>query len=649
MGVIEFEELDSWDENNYRIIDFNMYPELIDTNQPTPLATDGYQIQCWIYNAKNCYTCQDKKYPNKKWVLPTISHYISSPYGERFHPIAGYWKKHNGVDIADNAYSPILAATDGKVTTADYQWGGAGHYVKITHSDGLVTIYMHMGPADGTGTYSHIVKVGQKVTAGQIIGAIGTSGGSTGNHLHFGMMEGGNFIDPASRINFASQTREDMSAISLRVQKELPSYDDFSPLFGTNTTGNFGGGTPYQQHVRRGYLIDSCSLYLFDQGKIDRRFGTGSSCIGPMKYLGDSYDTEVDIKVDDNYFSPDTNPYINQSQSCNNNAYAWAKAMKLLDITRNSNKENLLCTHHNEDWYKHNIEEKLFAYGLIPRKSAIACWKYMGKNNNCETTRVAIVEEVLGTDIITVSEYPHGESAKYIHWKDVKDKDIEKKTITNPDYNWSQDKENYKFLGFIYLLDNSETNPSTVSVHQDGSIMVVADAINKYSTIVFGISDIKHYNKIKIVCDVNAYTENENLPFDANISCGLNISASHQLVNCEKPDEAWRTTRFNKTPGYDITNNPFTCHYPFPMGAMAIHDEQFSNINNGVVEKSITYKLNECVLNNKKANPFAIDGYTALNRELPFYISITPISFVDDEKDTPVTVEVTLKKIILYR
>ena len=126
------------------------------------------------------------------WYTPTKNFYISSPFGYRWHPISGQWKMHYGIDMAAPQGTPIYATRTGVVTVAAYQEGGAGYYVKLNHGDGYTSIYMHMT--------HYIVKVGEYVTAGQIIGYVGSTGGSTGPHLHFGIAYNGEYQDPTKFI-----------------------------------------------------------------------------------------------------------------------------------------------------------------------------------------------------------------------------------------------------------------------------------------------------------------------------------------------------------------------------------------------------------------------------------------------------------------
>ena len=126
------------------------------------------------------------------WVCPVPYYTLTSPFGMRIHPISGKWKMHNGVDMACAQGTPIYAAKSGKVTVASYQAGGAGYYVSINHGDGFSSVYMHMT--------HYIVAPGQYVTAGQVIGYVGSTGGSTGPHLHFGISYNGTYVNPMDYI-----------------------------------------------------------------------------------------------------------------------------------------------------------------------------------------------------------------------------------------------------------------------------------------------------------------------------------------------------------------------------------------------------------------------------------------------------------------
>lgn len=127
------------------------------------------------------------------WVVPVKYQKVSSPFGYRIHPVYKDWRMHYGIDLAAAKNTPIYAARSGTVEFAKWN-DSAGNYVKIDHGDGFDTIYMHMT--------RYIVKTGEKVTAGQVIGYVGSTGTSTGNHLHFGMQYKGAYVNPADQIKF---------------------------------------------------------------------------------------------------------------------------------------------------------------------------------------------------------------------------------------------------------------------------------------------------------------------------------------------------------------------------------------------------------------------------------------------------------------
>ena len=110
------------------------------------------------------------------YLWPSYTSYISSYYGYRLHPVYNYYKFHYGVDIAAAGGSDIWAVTDGTVITSTYN-SSYGNYVVIRHDDGNYSLYAHMS--------SRAVSVGQYVSRGQTIGYVGTTGVSTGYHIHF--------------------------------------------------------------------------------------------------------------------------------------------------------------------------------------------------------------------------------------------------------------------------------------------------------------------------------------------------------------------------------------------------------------------------------------------------------------------------------
>ncbi|MGN0526647.1 MAG: M23 family metallopeptidase [Acutalibacteraceae bacterium] len=113
---------------------------------------------------------------NQTMIKPVINAKTTSKFGIRTHPITNKISFHAGIDLAAPVNTPIYAAFDGKVTVADYdQWNG--NYIKIQHDNGIMTVYCHCEKIN--------VKKGQVIKAGEVIGYVGSTGSSTGPHLHF--------------------------------------------------------------------------------------------------------------------------------------------------------------------------------------------------------------------------------------------------------------------------------------------------------------------------------------------------------------------------------------------------------------------------------------------------------------------------------
>lgn len=124
-----------------------------------------------------------------QWPLPQ-SYTITSWFGYREDPFTGEIAYHSGTDIAAPEGTPILAAADGTVTIANAidSWGGGyGYHIKVNHNDTFDTLYAHCS--------SICVTVGQEVKQGEVIGYVGTTGNSTGNHLHFEVWQNGERTD----------------------------------------------------------------------------------------------------------------------------------------------------------------------------------------------------------------------------------------------------------------------------------------------------------------------------------------------------------------------------------------------------------------------------------------------------------------------
>lgn len=124
------------------------------------------------------------------WPCPSSTR-VTSDYGNRLSPTSGASSNHKGIDIGASYGADIVAAAAGTVKVASYS-SAAGNYVMIDHGGGLYTVYMHAS--------SLVVSAGQTVSAGQVIAKVGSTGISTGNHLHFGVSLNGSYVSPWSYL-----------------------------------------------------------------------------------------------------------------------------------------------------------------------------------------------------------------------------------------------------------------------------------------------------------------------------------------------------------------------------------------------------------------------------------------------------------------
>jgi murein DD-endopeptidase MepM/ murein hydrolase activator NlpD len=156
------------------------------------------------HNKKNyVFKHTDGKYYNEKGKV-LIQKYMRKPVkhvritshftNRRFHPVLKRWKAHHGTDFGAKRGTPILAAADGKVIFSGWK-GGYGKVIKLRHKDGYVTLYAHQSRLKA--------KIGKSVKSGQIIGYVGSTGRSTGPHLHFGLYKNGRAINPMRMVKFS--------------------------------------------------------------------------------------------------------------------------------------------------------------------------------------------------------------------------------------------------------------------------------------------------------------------------------------------------------------------------------------------------------------------------------------------------------------
>ena len=125
------------------------------------------------------------------WGAPVANIIVTSPFGGRADPTGFSGSFHNGIDMGGTSSTPIMASRSGTVVQASFD-GSAGNYIIIDHGDGYYSYYIHLS--------NYIATPGQSVSAGQTIGTMGTTGNSTGVHLHFGIATSSNwsgFVDPA--------------------------------------------------------------------------------------------------------------------------------------------------------------------------------------------------------------------------------------------------------------------------------------------------------------------------------------------------------------------------------------------------------------------------------------------------------------------
>ena len=153
----------------------------LSVNGVSDLPRHNDMIHCWRVRPPGAVSLGIYIWPSAD------SDYVTSFFGTRVHPISGDVYHHNGIDIGAAYGTDVLAAADGTVTLAGRN-GGYGYCVIIDHGDGNQTLYAHMSRLD--------VGIDDTVTQGQTIGLIGSTGTSTGAHLHFETSVNGSRVDP---------------------------------------------------------------------------------------------------------------------------------------------------------------------------------------------------------------------------------------------------------------------------------------------------------------------------------------------------------------------------------------------------------------------------------------------------------------------
>ncbi|HAE49920.1 MAG: peptidase M23 [Tistrella sp.] len=164
---------------------------------------------------------------------------LTSGFGARRHPLLGYTKMHKGVDFGAPTGTPIMAAGDGVVEKADW-FSSYGKYVRIRHNGTYSTAYAHMSRIN--------VRAGQKVKQGQVIGAVGTTGRSTGPHLHYEVLVNNKQVNPKSiklpvgRTLAAAELKKFRQTVA-QVEKQVASLRGASATLASTTTATPGRST----------------------------------------------------------------------------------------------------------------------------------------------------------------------------------------------------------------------------------------------------------------------------------------------------------------------------------------------------------------------------------------------------------------------
>ena len=181
------------------------------------LVLRGQTNQLYFYPNKKFFGHYDENGKSIKKALmktPINGARLSSPFGMRKHPILGFNKMHRGTDFAAPLGTPIMASGDGIITKAGW-CGGGGNCVKIKHNSVYQTIYAHMSK------FASNIKSGTRVKQAQIIGYVGSTGKSTGPHLHYEVIENGKKINSQtlklpSGKKLNGQNREDFELTKIK-------------------------------------------------------------------------------------------------------------------------------------------------------------------------------------------------------------------------------------------------------------------------------------------------------------------------------------------------------------------------------------------------------------------------------------------------
>lgn len=160
-------------------------------SQEAKIEAESYKIEAEIKRLQQLYNDYTQSYDGLIWPSRT-SRRISSYYGMRLHPIYGYYRMHTGIDIHAEHGTDIISSGDGVVTNVIYNEGGYGWYIMVYHGDGITTLYAHCSKV--------IAKEGQNVKKGQVIALVGSTGASTGPHIHYEVRVNGAHTNPLDYV-----------------------------------------------------------------------------------------------------------------------------------------------------------------------------------------------------------------------------------------------------------------------------------------------------------------------------------------------------------------------------------------------------------------------------------------------------------------
>jgi murein DD-endopeptidase MepM/ murein hydrolase activator NlpD len=180
----------------------------------------------------------------KKFLVrkPVNNAIMRSGFGGRRHPILGYTKMHTGVDWATPYGTPIFASGNGVVEKVGWE-GGYGKYVRLKHNNGYETAYGHMS------AFAKGMEPGKRVRQGQVIGFVGSTGMSTGAHVHYEILVNGRFVDPM-RVKLP-RGRSLEGTVMAGFEKERDRLDTQMNNRGTARVSEAAGAVPQTRQVSR--------------------------------------------------------------------------------------------------------------------------------------------------------------------------------------------------------------------------------------------------------------------------------------------------------------------------------------------------------------------------------------------------------------